>query len=451
MTNLAINNKTEKKAILKAIIVLAIPTIVEELLSTMLQYVDTAMVGHLGEKATAAVNVTTTISWLIGSIYSAIGVGIIAMVSKAMGQKDSEEVKSIAMQAVLLAFVMGIVSSAFSIALSPYIPKWMGAEADIRYDASMYFYILGFSVLFRAIGSIFGAAIRATHDTKTPLYISILVNVLNVLLNYIFIYILDIGVVGAALGSTISYFIFGIMMYNAYRKNVHLSFEWKKFAICFELLKKCIFVSIPVLATSVTSCLGYVFFARLVTKLGTTVFAAHSIAVTAETIFYIAGYGLRSATSTLIGNSLGEKNIGKYKLVSQLSIWVTMSMMCINGVVLFVVAKPLMGLLTTSKTVAILGAKMLRLVSFTEPFFGLMIISEGIFYGLGKTTYPFIVETISMWGVRILFTYFTINVWLLGLQEVWYCMIADNIFKSILLIIPILLGSRSIKKEFIEK
>ncbi len=436
------NKKAEVRSMLKALIVLAVPTVIEEILSTLLQYVDTAMVGHLGEEATAAVNVTTTITWLVSSVYSAVGIGILAMIAKAIGQKDDTLVKTISKQAVLLVAVIGSITGVISMILSPFIPKWMGAEEHVRADASAYFFIISCSVLFRAAGSVFGAALRATKDTKTPLYISILANVINVILNYLLIYTAALGVRGAAIASSVSYVVFGILMFAAYRKNKILHWDLKSFQVDTGQLKECARVSLPVLGTSMASCLGYVIFARLVSNMGTTVFAAHSIAVTAETMFYIAGYGFRTATSTLVGNALGEQDKEKFLLVSKTSVAVTLTMMCVSGFILYFVSYPLMCLLTNSEAVAVLGAEMLKLVAFSEPFFGLMIVAEGIFYGLGRTKYTFFVETFSMWGVRIFFTSLVVLKWHMGLRAVWYCMIADNICKAVLLIIPILSGRR---------
>ncbi|MDE7113898.1 MAG: MATE family efflux transporter, partial [Acetatifactor sp.] len=202
--------------------------------------------------------------------------------------------------------------------------------------------------------------------------------------------------------------------------------------------RDCARLSIPVLGTNIASCLGYVVFASLVTGMGNTVFAAHSIAVTAETIFYIPGYGLRTATSALVGISLGEGNRKKFELVGGLSVMMTMGMMVLSGLILYFAAYPLMSLFTNSVRVAEIGSQMLKLVAFSEPFFGLMVVMEGIFYGLGRTRYTFFVETFSMWGVRILMTYVCVRIWGLGLQEVWYCMIADNVCKAIFLTLPIL-------------
>ena len=172
--------------------------------------------------------------------------------------------------------------------------------------------------------------------------------------------------------------------------------------------------------------------------MGTTIFAAHSIAVTAEEIFYIPGYGFRTATSTLVGNSLGGRNRDKFRKVSIISVIVTVAMMCVNGVILYLSAKMLMSFFTPSQAVADLGADMLRLVAFSEPFFGIMIVMEGIFYGLGNTRYAFIVETFSMWGIRILLTFLCVKVWGLDLRAVWLCMIADNVCKAVLFAIPVM-------------
>lgn len=270
------------------------------------------------------------------------------------------------------------------------------------------------------------------------MFINLGANLINVVLNYLLIYTFELGVTGAAIASAISYTVSGCCMFIAYRRNTLLYWEWKEFKMDKTILADCATLSIPVLATNVASCLGYVVFASLVTGMGTTVFAAHSIAVTAETIFYIPGYGLRTATSALVGISLGEGNRKKFENVSTLCVALTMGMMVLSGVVLYLISYPLMCLFTNSNEVAEIGSEMLRLVAFSEPFFGLMVVMEGIYYGLGRTKYTFWVSTISMWGVRILFTWLCVTFWNQGLTQVWYCMIADNVCKAVLLALPML-------------
>lgn len=434
-----ISSKFNKKSILATLIFLAVPTVIEEIMSTLLQYVDTAMVGNLGEKATASVSVTTTVNWLIGGVFSALGVAAVAMISESVGRQNTQDAQKISSQIFILTVLSGVLAGTLCIGLSPVIPVLMGAENDIQKDASVYFAIISLPMIFRAINTVMAACLRATKNTKTPMVITLFENVLNIVLNYFFIYILKMGVIGAGVGSAISFTVSGALMLCEYRKNEWLSFSKSMATPDKKVIKLCLKTAYPVFLTHSVNCMGYVVFAALVSSMGTTVFAAHSIAVSAEQIFYIAGYGFRSATSTMIGISIGERNESKFRSVQKNSILITVVMMILSGTVLYFVASPLMDIFTNSENVVAIGAKMLRLVAFSEPFFGLMIVLEGIYYGLGKTKYVFATESVSMWCIRIAFTFLCVKIWKLDLTAVWYCMIADNIFKAFLLSAPFIM------------
>lgn len=432
-------------SVLKTLIALSIPTVLEEVLSTLIQYVDTAMVGQLGEKATAAVSTTTTINWLLHAIPAAISVAVLALCAKAMGAGEEERLKKLSGQAIFLALSAGIVEEIIALCLAPFIPIWMGAAEDVRGQASMYFFILSLTLFLRTSSRVFAATIRATKDTRTPMLISLFENILNAVLNGVFIYGLSMGVRGAAIASAISYGIGGIAMFIAFRRNKYLHCNLKAIVPDKSILAECTKIGIPALMTTCASCLGYVVFAGMVSGMGTTIFAAHSIAVAAEEIVYIPGYGLRMATSTLVGNAFGEGNKRKLNIIENLSIIITMIIMVVNGMLLYLFAYPYMKLFTSSMDVASLGSQMLRLVAFSEPFFGLMIVIEGIFYGLGKTKNVFVIETFSMWGVRILSTFICVKMLGLNLTAVWICMIADNVVKAVLLLVSFLRMKRQEK------
>ena len=434
-----------KKQIFKTLIFLALPAMVEEILSTLLLYVDTAMVGHLGEKATAAVSCTTTVTWLVSCVPYAVSAAFLALISRACGAGDKDECRKLSGQAFSLSIISGIVMTIVCCMLSSYIPVWMHAESNIISDASAYFFIVSLSFVFRTLNRAYGGALRAVKDTKTPMIINIAGNIINLLLNSLFMYVLRMGVRGAALGTAISYTITGVAMLVASRRHELLKFTRKDIKLQIDCVKACLDIGIPAMMTSVASCFGYVVFASMVSGMGTTVFAAHSIAVTAEQMFYIPGYGLRTATSTLVGNSIGEGDNKKRTIIEIQSIIVTVLMMTITGLILYFTALPLMRIFTPVEDVAVLGSKMLMLVAFTEPLYGLMIVVEGIFYGAGETKPVFVIETFSMWGIRILLTYFVTSVWHLALREVWYCMIADNIFKALALFVVYLTIKRKTK------
>ncbi len=427
--------QNNKENIWKVLTVLAIPTMLEQLLSTLMQYVDTAMVGKLGPDATAAVSTTTTVGWLVNSLSAAVGVAMMTIIAVGMGAGDLKKVKRVSAQATILSLIVGGLITVATVGLSPFIPVWMGIDASVQPEASRYFMIITLPMVFRSFSLILGSTLRAVHDTGSPMRINLISNGINVVLNYLLIYVCGLHVTGAAIATAISTVISGVWTLIVCRRKSELRFLREDFKIDGSIMREGARIGLPVLATNFTSCLGYVVFSSMITGLGKVIFAAHSIAVTAEEIFYIPGYGLRTATQTLVGNSVGERNESKFKAVNRVSITITVTMMCLSGLVLYLVAHPLMTVFTNSEEVAVIGAGVLRMVAFSEPFFGLLIVLEGIYYGLGKTKLPFIVETGSMWIVRIFMTYLCVNFWGLGLHAVWYCMIADNVIKALIFII----------------
>ena len=427
--------KADYKVALVSLITLSIPTILEEVFATLLQYVDTAMVGRLGEKATAAVSTTTSIGWLINSIPGAIAIAMLAIASKANGAGQDEKLRKLAGQSILYAFVVGVILEILALVLSPFIPIWMGVEEDIVRPASLYFSITSITLIFRTSARVFAAMIRSLKDTRSPMYISVAENILNVILNFVFIYGLGLGVVGAAIASCISFGIGGIAMFLMMLSKKQLRPSFVDLKPDKDIWMEALPIGYPVLGATVVSCMGYIVFAGMVSGMGTIIFAAHSIAVAADQIVYIPGYGLRAATSTLIGNALGEGNTAKLSATRKMAILMTMVIMLVNGTLLFLFAYPFMQIFTNSTEVVIIGSKMLKLVSFSEIFFGLMIVLEGISYGMGQTKHIFVCESFSMWGVRIVGTFLCVKIFGLGLTAVWICMIADNICKAVLLFI----------------
>lgn len=431
--------KLERKRNLKSLITLAIPIILEEILTTLLQYVDTAMVGRLGAAATASVSLTTSVNWLIGSCFGSVGIAVVAVLSSALGAGDNEKIRRFSSQIVKYILATGLLIEILAVSLSPVIPVWMQADASIRKQAGTYFCIISLAIVFRSSSMICASAMRALKDTRTPMFVNLAANALNVVLNYLLIYSAGLGVTGAAIATAVSSTVAGIAMFVLMRRK-----ELLRAPICGKLDRKLLNetarISLPALATSFTSCMGHIVFASLVSSMGTTVFAAHAIALSAETMFYLPGYGLRSATSTLIGISVGEDNRDKYRIVKRQSVILTVVMMTFTGIMLFVFAGPIIKIFTPDAEVIRQGTRILKLIAFCEPFFGLMIVSEGIYYGLGQTRITFIVETIGSWGIRIVATIICVHVFHTSLFEVWICMFADDAFRAIALAMPLFSG-----------
>lgn len=436
--------------LMPTILLLAWPTMFEQLMQTAVQYIDTAMVGAIGTEAVAAVGSTTTVNWLISSTVSAIGIGFLAFISKACGAKEIENAKKASAQAVLAVLFCGILFTAITLSLSGIVPQLMQVEKHIRPMASKYFFIVYTPMLARAATIIFGTVLRAAGDTKTPMRIGVLVNIINVILNFfliydtrhitvfshkIYIWGADMGVVGAAVASAVSFLAGGIFITVAVFKHPLVSPRGQKLTPDREILMPCIKVALPNAFQRFGTSLGYVAFAAMINSLGEIATAAHTIANTVESAFYIPGYGMQTAAATLAGNALGEKDGKKISDLSKMIILIETVLMIISGGLLFILAPQMMGLFSDDNKVITLGVTVLRMVALSEPFFGISIIIEGIMQGMGKTVMPFITNIIGMWVIRIFGTFICTQLLGYGLVMAWGCMIMHNIMLFVVFMI----------------
>jgi len=428
--------------LLPTIFVLAWPTMLEQLMQTAVQYIDTAMVGTLGTEATAAVGSTTTVNWLIGSTISAVSVGFLAFISQAAGAKEKEKTRRTSAQAVLAVLVCGVFFTALTLSLSGRIPVWMQVESGIRPIAAKYFFILYLPMLPRTASIIFGTVLRAAGDTKTPMRVGVLVNIVNVVLNFLFIYetrIIEVfsikitimgmgwGVIGAAIASAIAFAVGGICVTVALWRHPMLSPKGQSLRPDKAILIPCIRVAIPNALQRFGTSLGYVAFAAMINSLGEISTAAHTIANTVESAFYIPAYGMQTAAATLAGNSLGAKDGKKLKELARMMLFIEVLLMILSGGALFAVAPTMMKLFSRDIQVILLGTTVLRMVALSEPFYGFSIIIEGMMQGMGRTVMPFITNIIGMWCVRIVGTFICTQIFQLDLVSAWGCMIAHNL------------------------
>ena len=433
------------------ILALAWPTMLEQLLQTAVQYIDTAMVGSLGTQATAAVGATSTVNWLIGSTISALGIGFLSFVSQACGAGDTKKTGKASSQAVLAALVSGILFTALTLGLSGSIPVWMQVDPSIQGLASQYFFILYTPMLARTATIVFGTLLRAVGDTKTPMLVGLLVNVANVILNFLLIYPTrewmgitlpgaGWGVIGAAAASAVSFWIGGICITVALWRHPVISPRGQSLRPDPEILRPCLKVALPNALQRFGTSLGYVAFASMINSIGEVAAAAHTIANTVESAFYIPGYGMQTAAATLAGNALGAKDDRRIKNLARMIIFIETGLMILSGTLLFLFAPDMMGLFSQDPNVIALGAVVLRMVAVSEPFYGVSIIIEGMMQGMGNTLMPFVFSISGMWGIRIIGTFICTQLLHMGLISAWACMIAHNLLLFVMFMICYLSG-----------
>ena len=424
------------------IFTLAWPTMLEQLMQTAVQYIDTAMVGSLGTEATAAVGSTTTVNWLISSSISALGVGFLAFISQALGAKEKDLALRASSQSVLAVLVSGIFFTAVTLALSPFVPVMMQVDPAIRDITARYFFIIYTPMLPRAASIIFGAILRGAGDSKTPMRVGLIVNIINIILNFILIYPTrqytvfgkeitifgaDMGVIGAAAATAIAFTVGGILITVALWSHKEISPRHKSIKPDMTVLRPCLKVALPNMLQRFGTSLGYVVFASMINSLGEISTAAHTIANTVESAFYIPGYGMQAAAATLMGNAYGAKDTQRARALSRLLIFTEVTLMIVSGGLLFIFARDMMYLFSDNEEVISLGVTVLRMVALSEPFYGVSLIIEGMLQGIGNTKTPFKFNIAGMWGVRIVGTFICTQLLSMGLVSAWVCMIVHNL------------------------
>ena len=379
---------------LPVIFTLAWPTMLEEILSTAVQYIDTAMVGSLGTKATAAVGSTSTVNWLVYSTVYALGVGFLAYISQAMGRGDSDRVKKAVMQAMITAAVMGTVFTFLVLSVSKAVPVWMNVDEEIRDLAARYFFVLYLPMLPRTANMILGTVLRASGDTKTPMRVGLSMNAINLALNMILIkptrvvsflgkeftvFGAGMGVIGAAAASAVSYLYGGIAIVISIFRHEEISPKGLPVRIEWEIMGPCLKTAIPNMLQRFGSSLGYVVFASMINSLGGISTAAHTIANTVESAFYIPGFGMMAAAATLTGNAIGAGDKEKLRSISRMTILCEVVMMVFTGSLLFIFAPKMVSIFSKDAEVIALCSTVLRMVACSEPFFGVSNVLEECF------------------------------------------------------------------------
>ena len=426
-----------------SIVSLAWPTMLEQLMQTAVQYIDTAMVGSLGTQATAAVGATSTINWLVGSSIFALSIGILAFVSQACGSGDREKAVKASSQAVLITLVVGTLFTVLTLSLSGMVPVWMQVEPDIQKLAGAYFFILYTPMLFRTASIIFGTLLRAVGDTKTPMRVGVWMNVINVVLNFLLIYPTStyfgitvpgagMGVLGAAVASAVAFAYGGIAIAIALWRHPMISPKGHSIRPDWQILKPCLRVALPNALQRFGTSLGYVAFAAMINSLGDVSTAAHTIANTVESAFYIPGFGMQTAAATLAGNALGARDEKRIWDLGRMILTIEVALMILSGGLLLIFAPNMMGLFSKDQEVIYLGSIVLRMVAVSEPFYGVSVIIEGMLQGMGKTMVPFVCNICGMWGIRIIGTFLCTQLLGLGLVAAWGCMIAHNMLLFVL-------------------
>ena len=413
------------------IVSLSIPSILAQISATVMFFIDASMVGHLGAKASAAIGLVESTGWLMGGLASAANMGFSVQVAHFIGANDFEAARRVLRQSLVCCMIWALMISMTSVLIAPFLPYWLGGTEEIAHDASIYFAIFGFSGIFFQIEGLAGSMLKCSGNMKIPSVLNIGMCVMDVGFNYLFIYILELGVMGAAIGTGVAMMITAaLMMYFLMVKSKMLSLIGHpgSFKPKEDTIRTAIKIGAPMGLQHMLMGGAYVVSTLIVAPLGTIAIAAHSLAITVESLCYMPGYGIAEAATTLVGQGIGAGQKQLTRSFARMSVGLGIAVMTFMGILMWIFAPELMGIMSPVEEVIAQGTQVLRIEAWAEPMFAAAIVANGVFIGAGDTMIPAAMSLCSMWFVRL-----TLAASLapkLGLKGVWTAMAIELFFRG---------------------
>src|SRR5438309_8575892 len=394
----------------RAILLLAVPMVLEMVLESLFAVVDVFWVGRLGANAVATVGLTESMLSLVFAVAMGLSLSTTAMVARRIGEKDSTGAAVAAVQAIALGLMVSIVIGAPCLALAPRLLRWMGSSSEIVAVGSGYASIcLGGSgvVLMLFLNN---AIFRGAGDAAIAMRLLWVSNIINLFLDPCLIFgwgpFPRLGVTGAAVATLTGRSIgLAYQFYRLLRATERIRILRRQIRLNFEVLARLVRVSITGIlqfAIAHTSWIGLV---RIVSMFGAAALAGYTIAIRVIIFVILPSWGLSNAAATLVGQNLGAKQPER----AEASVWRTgfynMLFLGTIGVLFVLFAEPVVRLFTHDPSVVPLGASCLRILSYGNIGYAYGMVMLQAFNGAGDTVTPTIVHLFSFWLLEIPLAY----------------------------------------------
>lgn len=427
---------------LNLIVGLSIPSMLAQISTVLMFFIDASMVGHLGAEASASIGLIESTTWLIGSLLSAAATGFSVQVAHFIGANDFVKARQVFRHALICGLAFSVFLSLIGVGIHSHLPYWLGGGADIASASSGYFLIYSLVLPFVYLYHTSEMMLKSAGNMHTPSVMAVLVCICDVIFNYIFIYICKLGVVGAAMGTALAYICISLPnLYLSACKNRmlnlrqdHVRFHWVK-----EYVQRACKISIPIAIQNILMSGAQIVSTMIVAPLGNIAIAAHSFAITAESLCYMPGYGIGDAATTLVGQTHGAGRIDLCKNFAYMTVGLGMLVMALMGVIMYVFAPEMIGVLSPVEAIRELGTTCLRIEAFAEPFFAASIVTYCVCVGAGDTFKPAAINLGTMWLVRLTLAYGLSQSY--GLEGVWIAMATELTFRGVLFLIRLFRGS----------
>lgn len=413
------------KCLRRVILSMAWPVILEMALHMIVWVFDTAMVGRLNSQALAAVGLAGGVVFTTTFIFASMGAGTMALVARYIGAKQKEKAESIASQAMGLGFIIGFVVTLFLFLFSDELLAHFVKDIQVQQLAVTYARITSLSAGFMIVLNVSSSVMRGTGNTKTPMLIACIANLLNIVGDYVLIFgyfgFPRLEVAGAALATAgaqiIGSLVIMILLFSG-TTGIKVRFG-NMFKLNKDEVRRIVKLSVPAAMEEFTHSGSRVISSLWIASMGHVAFAANQVAVTAESISFMPGYGFAVAASALVGQSLGAGNKEEAECGAVQSTVMGVLLMSVVGLIFFMFPVLLISFFTDIPEVMELGAKCLKIGAFEQPFIALSMVMAGALRGAGDTKGPFNVAAVSNWLIRLPLIYIVVFVLKLEITYVW--------------------------------
>ena len=427
------NYFVENRKLIKNIFQITLPAVFDLLAQTLIMALDMKMVSSLGPSAISSVGVGTAGMYALIPALIAVATGTTALLSRAYGADNKLDGKKAFVQSFFIAVPLGIFLTIIFLLFSEQIINLVGNAKDMNLgDAILYqnITVIGFPFLGVSIATFY--AFRAMGENKIPMIGNTLALVLKVILNFLLVYLLKWGIFGAALSTTLTRLfsaIFSIYLVFWSKKN-WISLELKDLKFDYFTSKRILKVGIPAAVEQLGLRIGMLIFEMMVISLGNLSYAAHKIALTAESISFNLGFAFSFAASALVGQELGKGSSQKALKDGYICTIIAMIVMSTFGLLFFIIPQFLVSLFTKDKDVIELATMALKIVSICQPFSGASMVLAGALRGAGDTKSVLLITYLGIFLVRIPITYLFLDVLNFGLAGAWIVMTIDLVIRS---------------------
>ncbi len=388
----------------RRVLSLALPVALSNLIDMLQMLVDLLMVGRISPEAIAAVGMSIQFMGLIYVLASPFSVGTNALVSRFIGAKKREEADKVTFIMAVFAFFVSIPLSVIGIFFSKYFFLIMGTSEEVAKVGEQYFSILSFTILIVFSGTVFYASIYASGDSKTPLKIGILTNLVNAVLDYILIFgkfgFPELGVKGAATATLIAYTLdLFLFLYVFLRGKTNVSMK-RNFEISY--VKRALKVGIPAGIERIITFSSFIAFVRIISEYGTYTLAGYQVGLRVEGLAFMPGFGFTTAAMALVGQSLGAKKPDEAEMYAKLTAKIAAILMGLFGVIMILFPHQLASLFTDDQKTIEQAALYIFLVGLSQVPLAYSFVLTGALRGAGATKLTLFVNATSQWIFRIL-------------------------------------------------